>query len=525
VKQLNSGLAVLLVALVLSVLALASLPARAQDRSSTPAGNATPAPVLDDGGWITLGNWTVQWQPSTGLLRLLPLASPTPDAPSATPTATPTAPPSATPTLTPTASATPTATNTPGQGEPPTPTPETGEPPPTFTVTPGPEKACVLKNNASVTNIRSAPTTGANNIVNKWQPGAESVFTAFTTAEGYLWGRLPEGWAVVRSGDEWWVYGTQGSELCNEVPGWPVGLAPPPAIVQGGPFSTDAALVGPHFTYSIQESLVRQSAPYWTIVKCLVGAAHSCSVALDTQPGTVYVYRDVRIENPTDAELAYGARSYAQRVLAVCDARADYCEIMNERPMTHEQYSWLSDFLVGVGEEFNRAGRCMLAPAFAPGHPDLNQREWTPLVKWLQWANEHPCGTWPDGSLKFHGLSWHAAAYAPDWVDISRWPWVNWIFVAGNAILGNQQMIEDTGFGIQDFLGPKIVSELGFSDGYAGTPDQDASCDIKRALIQETARIYALHSDIFDAFNWWNIGVYAGGGWVDDSHCLPGLFQ
>jgi len=256
-----------------------------------------------------------------------------------------------------------------------------------------------------------------------------------------------------------------------------------------------------------------------------VGAAHSCSVALDTQPGTVYVYRDVRIENPTDAELAYGARSYAQRVLAVCDIGADYCEIMNERPMTHEQYSWLSDFLIGVGEEFNRAGRCMLAPAFAPGHPDLNQHEWTSLVKWLQWANEHPCGTWPDGSLKFHGLSWHAAAYAPDWVDISRWPWVNWVFVAGNAILGNQQMIEDTGFGIQDFLGPKVVSELGFSDGYAGAPDQDASCDIKRVLIQETARIYALHPDIFDAFNWWNIGVYASGGWVDDSHCLPGLFQ
>ena len=436
------------------------------------------------------------------------------------PTVTPTATVTNTPTFTPT----PTPTNTPVvTDEPPTPTQEVTELPPTLTMAPVP-KLCALKNNNAVTNIRSGPGTSYG-ISAKWNYGEEGMFTEFAVGESYLWGHLDRGWVVVRSGNSWWVYGTEGTDLCAEVPGWPAGLDPPPVIVLGGPFSVDAALVGPHFTYSIQESLVRQSAPYWTIVKCLIGAAHSCSVALDTQPGTVYVYRDVRIENPTDAELAYGAQSYAQRVLAVCDVRADYCEIMNERPMTHEQYSWLSDFLVGVGEEFNRAGRCMLAPAFAPGHPDLNQREWTPLVKWLQWANEHPCGTWPDGSLKFHGLSWHAAAYAPDWVDISRWPWVNWIFVAGNAILGNQQMIEDTGFGIQDFLGPKIVSELGFSDGYAGTPDQDASCDIKRALIQETARIYALHSDIFDAFNWWNIGVYAGGGWVDDSHCLPGLFQ
>lgn len=440
-----------------------------------------------------------------------------------------------TPTNTPVSSVTPTPTNTPVQTtEPPTPTPEVTVLPPTFTSTPEP-KECVVKVGSFAINERvdhyaTSAKTSTSPIPASSTVKVEQFWQASTTPK-YLWGKSYTGWFVVgellSTGTmDWWVYGvTNTTELCDEVPGWPTGLAPPTAIVHGGPFSTDAALVGPHFTYSIQESLVRQSAPYWTIVKCLVGAAHSCSVALDTQPGTVYVYRDVRIENPTDAELAYGAQSYAQRVLAVCDVRADYCEIMNERPMTHEQYSWLSDFLVGVGEEFNRAGRCMLAPAFAPGHPDLNQREWTPLVKWLQWANEHPCGTWPDGSLKFHGLSWHAAAYAPDWVDISRWPWVNWIFVAGNAILGNQQMIEDTGFGIQDFLGPKIVSELGFSDGYAGTPDQDASCDIKRALIQETARIYALHSDIFDAFNWWNIGVYAGGGWVDDSHCLPGLFQ
>lgn len=143
--------------LALLLVAALALPVRAQ----LPGRQQSPTPVqVDEEGWTTLG--ILQRHEDTGVLRLLPLATPTPDAPTDTPppTATRTPTPSATVTPTPTATATstPTATNTPGQGEPSTPTPEdqrtpTSTPVPSDTPTPPPTTepgGCVVRSLANV---------------------------------------------------------------------------------------------------------------------------------------------------------------------------------------------------------------------------------------------------------------------------------------------------------------------------------------------------------------------------------------
>ena len=56
----------------------------------------------------------------------------------------------------------------------------------------------------------------------------------FVSAEGYLFARNEFGWFVTRQGTTWWVYGVSGAtELCQDVPGWPPGLAPPADLVRG----------------------------------------------------------------------------------------------------------------------------------------------------------------------------------------------------------------------------------------------------------------------------------------------------
>ena len=134
----------------LILVAALALPVRAQ----LPGRQSTPTPDLDDGGWITLG--ILQQHADTGVLRLLPLATPTPDAPTDTPPPTATRTPTPSATVTPTN--TPTATATPGQGEPPTPTPEddrtpTSTPVPSDTPTPPPTTepgGCVVRSLANV---------------------------------------------------------------------------------------------------------------------------------------------------------------------------------------------------------------------------------------------------------------------------------------------------------------------------------------------------------------------------------------
>jgi len=166
----------------------------------------------------------------SGFATVPPSDTPSPAPPIATDTPVAASP---TPTLTPSATNTPIApTTTPGV---PTPTPESGIPP----VTPdGSAKVCELKVNVN-TRIRSTPSA-TGTLLGTWPVGEPRDVYEFAVADGYLWARHGVArWSAVKvhpSDDNgWWADGHEGSrELCPDVPGWPAGLAPPPAIAHQG---------------------------------------------------------------------------------------------------------------------------------------------------------------------------------------------------------------------------------------------------------------------------------------------------
>ena len=142
------------------------------------------------------------------------------------------------PSLTPSptvAPATPTATPTPGPTAWLTPTPELT---PVPTVEPGgDEKTCLVKLGAFAINERTGPSATAPRTPYSPIPAGSIVkILEVAEADGYLWARNYSGWFVIRQGTVWWVYGVSGAtELCDEIPGWPVGLPPPDPLVRASP--------------------------------------------------------------------------------------------------------------------------------------------------------------------------------------------------------------------------------------------------------------------------------------------------
>lgn len=162
--------------------------------------------------------------PLAGALAATPI--PATPVPSATHTPSLTPPPTNTPRATATNTLTPTDT--------PIPSPTQEPPIPTATGTPGPGKACELKNGATATRIRNAPSLTAS-ITGSWAAAEMRTFTAFAVADGYLWGHHAGGWSVVAKVGtpyDWWVYGVEHSEVCQDVSGWPAGVQPPAAMVR-----------------------------------------------------------------------------------------------------------------------------------------------------------------------------------------------------------------------------------------------------------------------------------------------------
>jgi len=106
------------------------------------------------------------------------------------------------------------------------------------TPAPGEPKACLLKTFVgSAINERTAPSASAPKTATSPIPAGSIVKVfEFVSAEGYLFARNEFGWFVTRQGATWWVYGVSGAtELCQDVPGWPPGLAPPADLVRGLP--------------------------------------------------------------------------------------------------------------------------------------------------------------------------------------------------------------------------------------------------------------------------------------------------
>jgi len=518
VTRLNNGLAVTLVALVAAVVALSVVPARAQDRSSTPAGNPTPAPVLDDGGWITLGNWTVQWQPSTGLLRLLPLASPTPDAPSATPTATPTATPSATPTLTPTASQTPTATNTPGQGEPtqeitppPTPPPSTDIP-----------RVCEGGVAVSALRVRADHSTSAAQVGTLYIGQRVVIERMYVISDAvnewaYIRGEGVAGWVASYYNSERYLVWDDEDEHCYP-PDMPIEWEVPPPSTPS-PFDGDT-LSGLHFAWFSDHAKAAQTAPLVGLAKCLTLTGSMCDTMRAANPRLVTIYRDYRSECPTREQVYSDAAGYYARLRALWqDAPGyDYYELENECSglSGQEDYAALAQFSIDVATLAAADGYCILALSSYPGSPELD--EFIQLVPYFKWIDTHPCGTWRGGSPKFHGLATHATGYCP--FSTPKYPWVGWSWVAGRHVLFAEAVAQVTGYQIKDKNWPWLITELGFT--YGQDEDENAfTAEELRACINETTAVLT-EQGIVNGYMLWNVGKV--GAWLDYVNYLPFIF-
>ncbi len=517
-QRLNSALALLLVALVAAVVALSVVPARAQDRSSTPAGNATPDASEE---WEPLG--ILERNVTTGVLRLRPLDAPTPVPPSPTASPTPTATPSATVTPTATLTATPSATATP-PGD--VPTQEVTELP---TMPPSTDIPHVCEGGvaASVLNVRADHSTSAG-IVGKLYIGNRVVIERMYVIED-----ARREWAFVRSGalagwvasyyllsdgtvDRYLVWDDE-DESCYP-PDMPVEWEVPPPVTPS-PFDGDT-LSGLHFAWFSDHAKAAQTAPLVGLAKCLTLTGSMCDTMRAANPRLVTIYRDYRSECPTRDQVYTDAAGYYARLRALWqDAPGyDYYEVQNECPAFHgqEDYAALAMFSIDVATLAAADGYCILALSSYPGSPELD--EFIQLVPYFKWIDTHPCGTWQDGSPKFHGLATHATGYCP--FSTPKYPWVGWSWVAGRHVLFAEAVAQVTGYQIKDKNWPWLITELGFT--YGQDEDENAfTAEELRACINETTAVLT-EQGIVNGYMLWNVGKV--GVWLDYVNYLPFIF-
>ena len=506
--RLNSALALLLVVLVAAVVALSVVPARAQDRSSTPAGNATPDASEE---WIPLG--ILERNVTTGVLRLRPLDAPTPVPPTGTPTATPTP--------TPTASPTPTPTATPGQGEP---TQETTPPP---TPPPSTDIPRVCEGGVAVSALRvradhstSAAQVGTLYIGQRVVIERMYVISDAVNEWAYVRGEGVAGWVASYYNSERYLVWDDAAEECYP-PDMPIEWEVPPPSTPG-PFDGDT-LSGLHFAWYSDHAKAAQTAPHVGLAKCLTLTGSMCDTMRAANPAIVTIYRDYRSECPSRDQVYTDAAGYYARLRALWAENPgfDYYEIMNECSSFHGQddYAALAQFSIEVATRAAADGYCILALSSYPGAPEL--AEFVQLEPYLRFADSHPCGTWPSGAPKHHGIATHATGYCPASVDTSAYPWVGWSWVAGRHLLYAEALAQTRGYRVADKRWPWVVSEAGFTYGQ----DEDGNAFELwelQACIRETTRVLN-EQNIIDGYAVWNYGQV--GNWLDYTPYLPGMFQ
>ncbi len=505
------ALRVVVVALVLAL--LFAFPAGAQ----LPGRQSTPTPDLDDGGWITLG--ILQRHEDTGVLRLAPLATPTPGATDTPPPPTPTATPSPTATLTPTATSTPTATNTPGDEPtqeitpPPTPPPSTDIP-----------RVCEGGVAVSALRVRADHSTSAAQVGTLYIGQRVVIERMYVISDAvnewaYVRGEGVAGWVASYYNSERYLVWDDEDEHCY--PPWmPIEWEVPPPSTPG-PFDGDT-LSGLHFSWYSDHAKAAQTAPLVGMAKCLTLTGSMCDTMRAANPAIVTIYRDYRSECPSRDQVYNDAAGYYARLRALWAENPgfDYYEIMNECSSFHGQddYAALAQFSIEVATRAAADGYCILALSSYPGAPEL--AEFVQLEPYLRFADSHPCGTWPNGALKYHGIATHATGYCPASVDTSAYPWVGWSWVAGRHLLYAEALAQTRGYDVAAKKWPWVQTEWGLTYGQ----DEDSGAFEEwelQACIRETVRVLS-DQGVIDGFAVWNYGRV--GDWLDYTPHLPGMF-
>jgi len=404
---------------------------------------------------------------------------------------TPSSTPGTVPSATPPATNTPRPSATPGN---PTPTPDT-EPQPTPEG--DAEKTCLLRTRNVRINERTEPRVSAPRT-------ATSPIDTYSTikiyevveADGYLWARNVYGWFVIRQGGDWWVDTIEATVGCEDVPGWPQDLAPPPPIARNPR--------GLHLIFSANKDVVGGALPTLGTLKATDGAEWALSMAKDYDPRITTVYRAIytswgRLDCPPDwgaGDPVVAADRWYDMLLDVWTSRGtreytDYYEYRNECLFVGD---WEIAFDRRMVERASASGVCLLLFSDGPGNPEVYQFAQRRPV--LDAVLDHPCDR-----DRLHAVALHNY-YGRE---------------SGDWLFGRWQMFRAA-------LGPKYDSILyWFTE--QGMPDQTgkvdgrgtADCAAARAEMAAVDAVYRAAPEV-GGYHVYSVGHSTE--WMDLTPCL-----
>ena len=203
---------------------------------------------------------------------------------------------------------------------PPSPAPTLAGPTPT-TLPDIPLGCTVINNTSGNLNTRSGP--GLNYaVIGKLRPGETGQAIQDYAANNERWvqfsvlssgGQNTFSWVAMYIPSQGALASLQGD--CSQLPEMV-------AIPDGGPFASGKILPGVHISWPTNFDAAAL-APLIGIAKCLPLTENICRVLKQLNPAIVTIWRDYRIENPTDYELRVDHTGYASRVYALAQLDFD----------------------------------------------------------------------------------------------------------------------------------------------------------------------------------------------------------
>jgi hypothetical protein len=257
-------------------------------------------------------------------------------------------------------------------------------------------------------------------------------------------------------------------------------------------------------------------------VKGLTGSEHLALQAKAIDPSIIIIDRSLLIgghlrDGPTKVEWDDPA-GYYKLVKPGWTPGFDYYEFKNEDDASDPAKE--TDFNIAMLDLMGKDGYCGLAMSSGPGNPPLEY--WYELIRLLRWIDANPCGTWPDGTLKYHGLAWHVTGKMPPWVKRDPLSYIYNLWITERHVFINELLETAFNYSLRDdyegerFKGVIVVTEMGWQDYVI--PNTEFSCEEVRAGWQATIEAYEA-TQIIDGFTMWNLG--GTGQWVDLSGCMP----
>jgi hypothetical protein len=412
-------------------------------------------------------------------------------------------------TNTPTSTATPTATPSPTNTPAPTDTPE---PAPTLTPYPTPtqEIACALRNTTGDTiRVRSAPQIVA------WNAIGVVLDQNIIYPEGYYDDPYYR-WYYFWFENQWgWTANQLDEPNSGNQDGWYTQLGPCDDLIEMHPM-----IDGFHLLIGAQEVTLNY-LPFVVTLKSLTHSDNLTKLAKQIKPSVVTVYRSLynchgQIDGPLLDEQR-NADLYWACLRPFLPAGSDYYEVINE--WGFESRAQEADWHIRLLELMAGDGYCGLAFSDGPGNPEI--LAWDEYVRVLRWIDDHPCGKWPSGRLKYHGIALHQSGKLPDWVSTLPDNYSKNVWVYNRHQIVDLYLRANFDYSLEDFKGPIYITEMGFED-YT-IPNEEFTCEEVKSGLIETRYLYRL-TNIIDGFHLWNFWGSNSIGWVELTACLPVIY-